>query len=89
MPTITSIANQAVFDLLQLVMQRPGYFMEGLEVVFLPQPDLVHRPLEPDPERCTCFDYTAFEAQAATAFHAVRGGGGNHRARTNAVGAAL
>ena len=38
MPTVTSIANQAVFDLPWLVAQEAGLFaQEGLEVVFLPQ----------------------------------------------------
>ena len=47
MPTVTSIANQAVFDLPWLVAQEAGLFaQEGIEVVFLPQtPWDAHRPL--------------------------------------------
>jgi hypothetical protein len=38
MPQVTSIANQAVFDLPWLVAQQEGLFaQEGIEVVFLPQ----------------------------------------------------
>jgi len=77
MPTVTSIANQAVFDLPWLVAQEAGLFaQEGLEVVFLPQtPWEAHRPLETDPGQVPPFwQYTAFEAQAATAFNACEWG---------------
>jgi hypothetical protein len=50
MPTVTTITNQAVFDLPWLVAQ------EGLEVVFLPQtPWDAHRPLETDPDQVPPF----------------------------------
>jgi NitT/TauT family transport system substrate-binding protein len=77
MPTVTSIANQAVFDLPWLVAQEAGLFaQEGLEVVFLPQtPWDAQRPLETDPGQVPPFwQYTAFEAQAATAFNACEWG---------------
>jgi ABC-type nitrate/sulfonate/bicarbonate transport system substrate-binding protein len=38
MPQVTSIANQAVFDLPWLVARQEGLFArEGIDVVFLPQ----------------------------------------------------
>ncbi len=51
MPHVTSIANQAVFDLPWLVAQQEGLFArEGIEVVFLPQtPWDAQRPPETDP----------------------------------------
>jgi NitT/TauT family transport system substrate-binding protein len=88
MPTVTSIANQAVFDLPWLVAQEAGFFAEeDLEVVFLPQtPWDAHRPLETDPAQVPPFwQYTAFETHAATAFNACEWGQ-VRRAEASSVG---
>jgi NitT/TauT family transport system substrate-binding protein len=77
MQQVTSIANQAVFDLPWLVARQEGFFaQEGLEVVFLPQtPWDAHRPPETDPEHVPPFwQYTRFEAQEAMAFNACEWG---------------
>ena len=77
MQQVTSIANQAVFDLPWLVARQEGFFaQEGLEVVFLPQiPWEAHRPLETDPEHVPPFwQYTRFEARQAMAFNACEWG---------------
>jgi NitT/TauT family transport system substrate-binding protein len=77
MQQVTSIANQAVFDLPWLVAQQEGLFArENLEVVFLPQtPWDAHRPLETDPGHVPPFwQYTRFEAQEALAFNACEWG---------------
>jgi NitT/TauT family transport system substrate-binding protein len=77
MPQVTSIANQAVFDLPWLVAQQEGLFaQEGLEVVFLPQtPWDAQRPPETDPGQVAPFwQYTPFEAQEAVAFNACEWG---------------
>ena len=73
MPQVTSIANQAVFDLPWLVAQQEGLFaQEDLEVVFLPQtPWDAQRPPETDPGQVPPFwQYTPFEAREAVAFNA-------------------
>jgi hypothetical protein len=68
MAQVTSIANQAVFDLPWLVARQEGLFaQEGIEVVFLPRtPWDAERPLETDPGQVPPFwRYTPFEAQEA------------------------
>jgi NitT/TauT family transport system substrate-binding protein len=77
MPQVTSIANQAVFDLPWLVARQEGLFArEGIDVVFLPQtPWDAQRPPETDPGRVAPFwQYTPFEAQEAVAFNACEWG---------------
>jgi NitT/TauT family transport system substrate-binding protein len=77
MQQVTSIANQAVFDLPWLVARQEGFFaQEGLEVVFLPQtPWDAHRPPETDPEHVPPFwQYTRFEKREAMAFNACEWG---------------
>jgi NitT/TauT family transport system substrate-binding protein len=77
MQQVTSIANQAVFDLPWLVARQEGFFaQEGLEVVFLPQtPWDAHRPPETDPAHVPPFwQYTRFEQRQAMAFNACEWG---------------
>ena len=88
MKTVTSIANQAVFDLPWLVAQQEGLFaQEDLEVVFLPQtPWDAQRPPEHDPGQVPPFwQYARFEAQQAAAFNACEWGQ-VRRAQASAVG---
>jgi NitT/TauT family transport system substrate-binding protein len=77
MQQVTSIANQAVFDLPWLVARQEGFFaQEGLEVVFLPQtPWDAQRAPETDPAHVPPFwQYTRFEARQAMAFNACEWG---------------
>jgi NitT/TauT family transport system substrate-binding protein len=77
MPQVTSIANQAVFDLPRLVAQQEGLCaQEAIEVVFLPHtPWDAQRPPETDPGQVSPFwHYTPFEAGEAAAFNAYEWG---------------
>jgi NitT/TauT family transport system substrate-binding protein len=77
MAQVTSIANQAVFDLPWLVARQEGLFaQEGIEVAFLAQtPWDAQRPPETDPGQVPPFwQYTPFEAQEAVAFNACEWG---------------
>ena len=77
MQQVTSIANQAVFDLPWLVAQQEGLFArEDIEVVFLPQTSWdAQRPPETDPGQVPPFwQYTSFEAREAAAFNACEWG---------------
>jgi NitT/TauT family transport system substrate-binding protein len=77
MAQVTSIANQAVFDLPWLVARQEGLFaQQGIDVVFLPQtPWDAQRPVETDPGQVPPFwQYTPFEAQEAVAFNACEWG---------------
>jgi NitT/TauT family transport system substrate-binding protein len=88
MKTVTSIANQAVFDLPWLVAQQEGLFaQEDLEVVFLPQtPWDAQRPPEHNPGQVPPFwQYMRFEEQQAAAFNACEWGQ-VRRAQASAVG---
>jgi NitT/TauT family transport system substrate-binding protein len=88
MQQVTSIANQAVFDLPWLVAQQEGLFaQEDIEVVFLPQTSWdAQRPPETDPGQVPPFwQYTSFEAREAAAVNACEWGQGR-RAQASTTG---